>query len=140
MKRKAQQFFLVTMIGLAASCGQIMHHEQLSSPGFADKGHTLDSLQKVYVCESIDFENWAQKPESDSCLTVCLVNSTRVPATENVMNTVAQLKGIASAVKKALVSPEMYKRYYIIFVKKDKTGMMETKEHTAGMEIPSAEL
>jgi len=113
---------------------------EITQPEFADNGKTVDSLQKVYNCESINFENWGDKKTTDSCLTVCLVNSTKVPSGGNVDSTADQLKGIASSIKKSLAKSQTYKSFYIIFVKKENVNGLETKTHSAGMEISSSQL
>lgn len=113
---------------------------EITQPEFADNGKTIDSLKKVYNCESIDYENWGDKKTTDSCLTVCLINSTKVPSGNNVDESANQIKAIAFAIKKALAKPQTYKSFYIIFVKKDNVNGQETKVHSAGLEITSAEL
>ena len=82
---------------------------EIGQPGFNDNGKTIDSLKKVYSCESIDFHNWDDKKASDSCLTVCLINSNRVPSGSDVDNNVKELKGVASSIKKSLAKPQNYK-------------------------------
>ena len=113
---------------------------EITQPEFADNGKTVDSLKKVYNCESIDYENWGNKKTTDSCLTVCLINSTKVPSGNNVDESANQIKAIAFAIKKSLAKPQTYKSFYIIFVKKDNVNGQETKVHSAGLEITSAEL
>jgi hypothetical protein len=112
----------------------------INQPEFADNGKTIDSLIKEYNCESIDYENWGDKNAIDSCLTVCLINSTKVPTGKNVDSNATKLKGIAYIIKKALVKPQDYKSFYIIFIKKDNINGLEPKSHTLGMEIRSEEL
>lgn len=109
-------------------------------PEFADNGKTIDSLKKMYNCESIDYENWGDKKITDSCLTVCLINSTKVPTGNNVDENANQFKAIVMTINKSLAKPQTYKSFYIIFVKKDNVNGQETKTHSAGMEITSAEL
>ena len=113
---------------------------EITQQEFSDNGKTVDSLKKVYNCESINFENWGGKKTTDSCLTVCLVNSTKVPSGGNVDSTADQLKGIASSIKKSLTKSQTYKSFYIIFIKKDNENGLETKTHSAGMEISSSQL
>jgi len=113
---------------------------EITQPEFADNGKTVDSLKKVYNCESIGYENWADKKTTDSCLTVCLINSNKVPSGSNIEGNVDELKGIASSIKKSLAKPQNYRSYYIIFVKKENVNGVEAKSHSAGMEIPSTEL
>ena len=111
---------------------------EIKQPEFADNGKTIDSLKKVYNCESVDYENWGDKKATDSCLTVCLTNSSKVPTSKNVDENINQFKAIALAINKSLVKPQTYKSFYIIFVKKDNVNGEES--HSAGMEIASAEL
>lgn len=113
---------------------------EIEQPEFTDKGKTIDSLKKVYNCESVDFENWGDKKITDSCLTVCLINSTKVPTGNGVDENVNQFKAIALTINKSLAKPHTYKSFYIIFVKKESVYGLETKVHSAGMEIASAEL
>ena len=109
-------------------------------PEFADNGTTIDSLKKVFRCESIDFYNWNRRKTTDSCLTVCLINSTKVPSGYNLEEKVKVFKEIAIAVKKSLAKPQYYKSYDIIFVEKEVINGGEVRSHTAGMELTSAEL
>jgi hypothetical protein len=114
--------------------------EEMVQPAFADNGKAIDSLKQVYNCESINYEHWENKKATDSCLTVCLINSAKVPARDNADDSANQLKAIASAIKKSLAKPDNYKSFYIIFVKKDSALGQEIKVHSDGMEIKSAEL
>jgi len=144
MKLTFSLFYLLTLSLCFYSCKsndtknksvlEVIQHE------FADNGKTIDSLKNVYNCESINYENWGDKTTTDSCLTVCLINSTKVPSGNNVDENVNQFKAIALTINKSLAKPQTYKSFYIIFVKKDKVNGQETKVHSAGMEIASAEL
>lgn len=109
-------------------------------PEFVDNGKTIDSLIKLYKCESIEYENWDENDALDSCLTVCLINSKILPSNNNPEESSNQLKGIALSIKKALVVPQIYNSYYIIFVKKEKVFGSELKIHSDGMKIPNTEL
>lgn len=113
---------------------------EANRPEFADDGTTIDSLKKVYNCESIDYENWGDKTSSDSCLTICLINSTKVPSSDNVDEIANQFKQIALAINKSLAKPQTYKSFYIIFVKKDNINGQEIKVHSAGTEIATVDL
>jgi len=113
---------------------------EVKQPEFADNGKTIDSLKKVYNCESINYENWDDKEITDSCLTVCLINSTKVPSDNKIDENVNQFKAIALTINKSLAKPQTYKSFYIIFLKKDNVNGQETKVHSAGMEIASADL
>ncbi|WP_269242087.1 hypothetical protein [Flavobacterium limnophilum] len=110
----------------------------MGQPAFADNGKTIARLKKAYHCESINYENWDNKKETDSCLTVCLTNSTKVPSMTNPDS--RELTEIAASIKKSLAKPQNYKSYYIIFVKKDKFNGEETKVHSLGQEIRSKDL
>ena len=109
-------------------------------PEFVDNGKTVDSLIKVYNCEGVEYDNWKDNDATDSCLTVCLINSNKVPTTSNVDEEGEQLKAIVLSIKKSLANPKNYSSYYIIFVKKDNTNCISTKTHSAGMEIQSSAL
>lgn len=113
---------------------------EIKQPEFTDNGKTIDSLKKVYNCESVDYENWGNKKATDSCLTVCLINSSKVPTGNNIDENVNQFKSIALTINKSLAKPQAYKSFYIIFLKKENVNGQETKVHSAGMEIASAEL
>lgn len=144
MKQTIQLLFLFSASLLLCSCSdnatKSKEPREITQPEFADNGKTVDSLKKVYNCESINFENWGDKKTTDSCLTVCLVNSTKVPSNGNVDSTADQLKGVASSINKSLTKPQTYKSFYIIFVKKENVNGLETKTHSAGMEILSSQL
>jgi len=73
-------------------------------------------------------------------LTVCLINSSKVPKSSNPAEDGKQLKGIASSIKNSLANPQKYNSFYIIFVKKENVNGEEIKVHSAGMEIPSSAL
>ncbi len=94
----------------------------------------------MYNCESINYENWDDKETTDSCLTVCFINSTKVPSGNKLDENVNQFKAIALTINKSLAKPQTYKSFYIIFLKKDNVNGQETKVHSAGMEIASADL
>jgi hypothetical protein len=144
MKKSIQFFFVFSASLFLSSCSdnatKSKEPTEITQPEFADNGKTIDSLKKVYNCESINFENWGDKKTTDSCLTVCLVNSTKVPSNGNVDSTADQLKGIASSIKKSFTKSQTYKSFYIIFVKKENVNGLETKTHSAGMEISSSQL
>jgi hypothetical protein len=113
MKQTIQLLFLfsasVYFFSCSANEANSKEPTEITQPEFADNGKTVDSLKKVYNCESINFENWGDKKTTDSCLTVCLVNSTKVPSNGNVDSTADQLKGIASSIKKSLIKSQTYK-------------------------------
>lgn len=144
MKQTIQFFFLFSAALYFCRCSaneaNSKEATEITQPEIADNGKTIDSLKKVYNCESINFENWGDKKTTDSCLTVCLVNSTKVPSGGNVDSTADQLKGVASSINKSLIKSQTYKSFYIIFIKKDNVNGLETKTHSAGMEISSSQL
>jgi hypothetical protein len=144
MKVTFRLFYLLPISLFLCNCaGNGTKNKELTEvrqPEFADNGKTIDSLKTVYNCETIDYENWSDKKATDSCLTVCLINSTKVPPGNNVDWNANQLKAIALAIKKSLAKPQTYKSFYIIFLEKDNVNGQETKVHSAGMEITSAEL
>ncbi|RVT72735.1 hypothetical protein EOD40_15090 [Flavobacterium sufflavum] len=111
---------------------------KLEKPEFVDNGKTVDSLKKAYNCENIDFENWEDKKVTDSCLTVRLINSSKVPSAEysNPDKENLPLKEIASAIKKSLVKPQNYKLFHVIFI--EKVGDVEA--YSLGEEIQSKNL
>jgi hypothetical protein len=109
-------------------------------PLFTDNGKTIDSVQKAYDCETIDFENWGDKTAKDSFLTIRLINSTKVPSLANMDRHVNELETIAFSIKKALANPQAYKSFYIIFIKKEFVNGEEIQAHAAGMEVASAAL
>jgi hypothetical protein len=110
----------------------------MGQPEFADNAKTIDSIKKAYHCESINYENWDNKKETDSCLTVCLINSTKVPVMTNLDS--RELIEIAASIKKALAKPQNYKSYYIIFIEKNVFMGEESKAHTLGQEIRTKDL
>lgn len=144
MKKTIQFFFLFSASLYFYSCSnnrtKSKEPTDLTQPEFADNGKTVDSLKNVYNCESINYENWGDKKITDSCLTVCLINCTKVPSGGDVDRTAGQLKGIASSIKKSLTKSQTYKSFYIIFIKKENVNGIETKNHSQGMEIQSSEL
>ena len=144
MKLTFRLFYLLTILLCFYNCTSNDTKNkglaEIEQPEFADNGKAIDSLKKVYNCESVDYENWGDKKATDSCLTVCLINSSKVPTGNNIDENVNQFKSIALTINKSLAKPQTYKSFYIIFVKKEKVNGQETKVHSAGMEIASAEL
>ena len=105
-------------------------------PEFLDNGRVVDSLKRVYNCQSIEYENWEDDDATDSSLTICFVNSNRVPS-DKVDDSHNQFIGIASQIKHSVAKSESYKSYYVIFIKVDTLFGMVRKSHTAGSVIPS---
>lgn len=106
-------------------------------PEFKDDGKTVASLMKAYNCEAIEYENWGDDDATDSSLTICLINSNKVPTGDQ---SDSQLKDIALQIKKAVKHPEMYRSYYIIFVKRENHSGTIFSSHTTGSNILSKEL
>ena len=108
------------------------------TPEFRDNGKTIDSIVKAYNCESVEYDNWTENDATDSCLTVCLINSTKAPLFGNINDPV--FTAMATSIKKSLAKPQDYNEYYIVFVKTDTISGTVTKVHSAGMQIRSSEL
>lgn len=111
-----------------------------NSPVFTDNGKTLDSLQKVYKCETIEYKNSADKKIVDSCLTVYLINSTRILSDKDVNKNAHQLKSVAAAIMHVLTQPQDYKTIYVFFVNRFGQNGSEKTIHTAGLEMSTKEL
>ena len=82
MKSFFRIFYMLTISLCFCNCS---NHDTKSNevvaarqPDFVDNGKAVDSLKKVYSCESIEYDNWKDNDASDSCLTVCLINSNKV--------------------------------------------------------------
>jgi hypothetical protein len=134
--------FCTGIVNAATSlpAGPLTGNDTLSlPPAFNDGGKTADSLQKAYNCETIEYENWEDDDATDSTLTVCLINSTKVPLHQP-DDSVDHLVNIAALFKKAVKHPERYTGYYIIFVKESKAGIFSTRSHTMGGVIPVSRL
>ncbi|HEY6504903.1 MAG TPA: hypothetical protein VIZ28_13060 [Chitinophagaceae bacterium] len=144
MKLTVRLLFLLTISLCFCNCSnndtKSKKVAEIGQPEFVDNGKAVDSLKKVYNCESIEYDNWEENDATDSCLTVCLINSNKVPSGDNVDDNVNQLKGIALTIKTSLAKPENYNSFYIIFVEKENMNGLESKSHAAGMEISSKEL
>ncbi len=116
--------------------------EVMPAPEYKDNGKTIDSLKKAFACDSIVYENWGMNKASDQCLTVCLVNSTKVPTPQinNQDSDLIVFKNIAASIQQALAKPNDYKQFSIIFVKKMVVNGEEIKVHSAGIDLPAAAL
>ena len=108
-------------------------------PTFKDGNNTISGLQSKYKCEGIEFENWEDDDKTDSTLTICLINSSALPSTA-VDQSYLVLKEIATQVKHAVKRPELYKSYYVIFVKKQNSFWMESRAHTMGSDFNTKDL
>lgn len=133
MKPKFKLFCLLIISLCFYNCS-----DKLENPEFVDSGKTVDSLKKAYNCESIDFENWEDKKVLDSCLTVRLINSSKVPSAEysDPDKENLPLTEIASAIKKSLAKPQNYKSFHIIFIEK----VDDVEAYSLGGEIQSKDL
>lgn len=135
--------FVVTSMSLSY-CGfkskRVEAHSR--SPGmlplFKDDGKTIDSLRHVYSFKEVEYENWEDDDAVDSSLTVCFINSEKLPA-EDIEASVAEFNGIASSIRNAIAEPDEYKSYYIIFVKRDGDYLTTISSHRAGMDVTLTE-
>lgn len=84
-----------------------------NSPGFTDNGKTIDSLENAYKCETIEYENSANKKFVDSCLTVYLINSSHVLSENDFNKNSHHLKSIAVAIMRVLTKTQEYKTIYV---------------------------
>ena len=144
MRVKSNIIYLLTISICLCKCSDketiSKEFRGVRQPLFNDLGKAIESLKNVYNCESVDFENWEDNNETDSCLTVRLINSTKVPLLADIDEPVNELETIASSKKKALAKPQAYKSFYIIFIKKEFVNGEEIQVHSAGMEVASAAL
>ena len=109
--------------------------EQLSiKPNFSDNGKVIDSIKNAYQAQVIEYENWEADDSKDSTLTVCIVNSKKLPSKDPDIAS-QEFKSIASVIRNSLLDNTNYKSYYIIFVKTDTSGLMQVRSHTAGADI-----
>ena len=126
-------FFTATLV--SAPQTNIKAQKKSNSTFFTDNGKTIDSLKNAFNCETIEYENSADKKNVDSCLTVYLINSTNI-LSENDFNKNAQhLKNVAQAIIHLLTKPYEYKTIYVFFVKKFNQNGSEKTIHTAGLEM-----
>lgn len=114
----------------------------MPAPEYKDNGKTIDSLKNAFACDSIVYENWGMNIAADKCLTVCLVNSNKVPSGQinNSDSNFVLFKNIASSIQQALAKPEDYKQFSIIFVKKMMVNGEAIQVHTGGIDLPAAAL
>lgn len=103
-------------------------------PNFSDNGKVIDSIKKAYQAQVIEYENWEADDSKDSTLTVCIVNSKKLPSKDPDIAS-QEFKSIASVIRNSLLDNTNYKSYYIIFVKTDTSGLMQVRSHTAGADI-----
>lgn len=124
-------FILLLFIGLYGCSGK----EQPSiKPKFSDNEKVIDSIKNTYQAQVIEFENWEADDATDSTLTVCIVNSKKMPSKDPEIAS-KEFNSIASVIRNSLLDNTSYKSYYIIFVKTDTAGLMQTRSHTAGAEV-----
>jgi hypothetical protein len=144
MKLTLRIFFILAIPLCLCNCGSKNPLQNAIAtvwhPEFVDNGKAVDSIKAAYECPKIEYETWGEDDFNDSCLTVCLINCNKTPAAGKPDNTVAQLKQIASLIKRTLVNSNVYTSYYIIFVKREWVYWLRSDVQTAGMEIPSSEL
>ncbi|MEJ7627097.1 MAG: hypothetical protein WKF35_09550 [Ferruginibacter sp.] len=137
-------FFVLTISFCFYNCSNTLTKSKKATatgqPEFIDNGKAIDSLLKAYNCESVEYDNWKDNDATDSCLTVCLINSNKVLAGDNPDENGNQLEGIALSIKRSLAKPQKYNSFYIIFVKKEKVNGEDIRVHSAGMEIRSSAL
>lgn len=103
-------------------------------PKFSDNEKVIDSIKNAYQAQGIEFENWEADDATDSTLTVCIVNSKKLPSKDPDIAS-KEFKSIASDIQNSLLDKTSYNSYYIIFVKTDTAGLMQTRSHTAGAEV-----
>jgi len=71
---------------------------------------------------------------------VCFINSKKLPQ-KDINETVNEFKAIASSIHRSVLYQDRYKSYYIIFVAREKRGLLlSTDSHTAGMDVSVREL
>jgi hypothetical protein len=122
---------ILLFIGLYGCSGK----EQPSiKPKFSDNEKVIDSIKNAYQAQVIEFENWEADDATDSTLTVCIVNSKKLPSKDPDI-ALKEINSIASDIRNSLLDKTSYKSYYIIFVKTDTVGLMQTRSHTAGADV-----
>src|SRR5262245_28071700 len=99
MKKTTKRFYIFAITIIEAGIGIYVAAQQLykstsNPPAFKDGGKTVEALKSAYQCKSIEFENWGEDDVSDDRLTVCLVNSPKVPA-GNIEESHAEFRTIA---------------------------------------------
>ena len=137
--RNTKSFALIVLLFIFSNTPTeiIKAQKKILEPSFLDNGKTIDSLKRIYGSEAITYNNWDDKDTADSCLTVCLINSSIVPLG---IESVNQFKKIASVIKKTLTTPKSYKSIYIIFVKKENVNGRNIRSHTSGMKVLMSEM
>ncbi|MBI2273288.1 MAG: hypothetical protein HYU70_05790 [Bacteroidetes bacterium] len=133
-------FILFTAILVYTPIANIKAQIKSNSPSFNDNGTTIDSLKKMYKCESIEYENSADKKMVDSCLTVYLINSKKAPSENGTNRNAHHLKNVAAAIMQALKKPKDYKTIYVFFVNKFSQNGREKIIRTAGIEMSTKTL
>lgn len=115
------------------------NHISSVKPAFKDGDRTLHNLISKYQCENIEFENWTSDDLKDSTLTICLINS-KTFHRMSPDSSLEEFKSVASQIKHSLEKPDAYNSYYVIFVKKEGNFVWQTRNHSAGSDIPSSDL
>lgn len=132
--------FFFTAVLVSTPVTNINAQKKSNSPRFTDNGKTIDSLKAVYSCESIEYENSADKKAVDSCLTVYLINSTHVFSKNDFSKNTYHLKNIAVAIMHVLTKPDDYKTIYVFLVNKFSHNGREKMIRTAGLEMSTTGL
>lgn len=131
--QKQVSILIISVITLAlCSCGN--GGQPSIPPKFLDNGKVMDSIKNAYGAETVEFENWGADDATDSTLTVCLINSKKLPAQDN-DSSVQEFKVLASVIRKSLTDNARYNAYYIIFVKNNVQSGFQTRSHAAGMKV-----
>lgn len=128
-------FIFFTAILASTSATNLKAQKKSNPPSFTDNGKTLDSLKKVYKCETIEYKNSADTKIVDSCLTVYLINSTKILSDKDFNKNAHQLKSVAVAVMHVLTQPQDYTTIYVFFVNRFSQNGSEKTIHTAGLEM-----
>lgn len=128
--------FLFLFFSSAITLAQSKFAFPSKKPVFTNQKKLIGYLMKTYKCEKIEFNKWEVFDNSDSCLNICLVNSLKVPKSNNS----SELLKIASLLKAGITNSKEYNNYYVIFVKEENLFGQKARTHTMGTEIPSKSL
>jgi hypothetical protein len=126
---------IFTAILVSIPLTNIKAQKKSNSTAFTDNGKTIDSLKNAYNCETIEYENSADKKIVDSCLTVYLINSTNVLSENDFNKNAHHLKNVAVAIMHVLTKPHDYKTIYVFFVNKFNQNGSEKTNFIAGLEM-----
>lgn len=128
-------FILFTVILVSTPIANLQAQLKSNSPIFNDNGKTIDSLQNVYKCETIEYKNSADKKVVDSCLTVYLINSSHIFSEKDFNKKDHHLKSVAVTIMRVLTNPHDYKTIYVFFVNRLNQNGSEKTIYTAGLEM-----